>query len=421
MGTDNRESDFKKKAKKKRHTTVFTGPQKESSKSGGRTSKGPQRPSMGDLDANRALLRHLDALAKGEIGRSSTGGGIGSTLREAFLDARNQLGALKDLDFGPQEEEFGGDLPGFTALAMPSRDSYLAPFLQAEQAANEAHAASTGVINQGAEQLVNRLNQGQEQFVADRDELGREEAMRRRLAQQELDQTLAPSGLAQELGVAPGIQAEGALIQGLANMANQSQDSLNENMAESQAQGFQSRLESADASKTNALATAANTLQTLLAQIGVGKAEAEQAFTQDSNRVRATNQQNEASARREFQKLQEEQRQAEEKLVQERQAIIDEYSMPAWEATRPLRAIRNENALAFFEGLIDNVAGKARSPQAKRAILEVLPEQIRIAREEGDGNFNEKVLRQWVEEYFSDKKILDEEALMKDPRVRGLG
>lgn len=321
----------------------------------------------------------------------------------------------------PVEDTVEAGPPGFQALALPSLDDFLAPYIAAEGAANEAYEASKGVIEESAQTLVDRLNRGQEQFVADREGLAQQEAIQRRMQAQELDQIVAPSGLAKELGVDNDIAAEGALLKGLAQMANQSQDEINNNMAESQARGFQSRLEGAESSKAASLATAANTLQALLAQIGVGKADAQREYTSEANRIRATNQQNELAARQQWLQEQEAQRQAEERLAADRQALIDKHSMDAWEAQAPLRRQRNPRAFGFIESVLKNVAGDSRSPQAKQAVLQALPGLMQTARESGQGTFNEQVLRGWIDEYFSGKRILDEEALMRDPAARGLG
>lgn len=307
---------------------------------------------------------------------------------------------------------------GYTPISGPSRDSYIQPYLDAEAAAREAHTAGRGVIEDATAELNRDLNANQEQFLAERAEAQEAEALRREFARQQQEEVLAPSGLAAELGVDSEIAGEAALLKDLAAQADNSQDSLNENMGDSQAQDFQSRLESAEASKANAFANASNNLQALLSQIGLEKAGAERAYEQDAASVQQANAQSKANAQQRYRQFQQEQAEQELKFREQQMQLVDEFSTPAWEAKAPIRRAENPKAYGFTEALIEQVAGDQRSSTAKRAVLTMLPRALALAAEpveNDDGTitkgtrFNEAIIRDWIEEYFSDRKVFDAE------------
>lgn len=354
------------------------------------------------------------AVGGGEV-LAPAGGEAGARARE-IMDATAMLDAIKA---AADEQGSGADGYGFTPLAEPSLDSYIAPYMQAEQAANEAYDASTKVIETGADQLEGRLNESQEQFEARQAEAAQSEALRRQFAAQQQEEILAPSGLAQELGVDPGIEAEGALLKSLAAQANTSQQGLTDRMSEAQAQDFQTRLESAAASEQNALAVASNNLSQLLQQIGLGKAEAERQHASDVNSIRNQNAQLESQARREYQSMVEAEEKARAQYETEQMKLVEGATKDAWELAEPMRAQKNKKAMEFFDYLTDTY-GRSKDSASMREALRALPEEVAAWNAEMNTSLNPRVLAQWVQEFYGNKRVFDPEAFLQaggDPAI----
>lgn len=287
------------------------------------------------------------------------------------------------------------------SLSAPSLDSYIAPYLQAEEAAKGAHEVGTAEIQAAAERHLERLAQTEAQYSQEQAQASQAEAAHRAFFQAQLDQALTPSTLAQELGAAPGLEAEAGLIQALAQQANQAQDELNTNMQQSQAQQFVDRTEGAQQSEANSLAVAQNNLSALLQQIGLGKAQAEQQYNQDLNSVEQANAQAADQARRQWMEYQAAQQQGVLEDLAFQEQLVGESTVHPWEQKFDSRARQYPKAMNFFQNYLDTYAGTERLPENRQAAIAKLPDALAVYQEATGTKLNPQIITEWINEYYS--------------------
>lgn len=173
-------------------------------------------------------------------------------------------------------------------LPTVNHSDYVAPFDQAESAARAAHDAAIPAINELHAGLVSRLGSigadQQSQMSAQR------AALEQRVGAQNAEMASARTGLvdslkaqgvdvAQLLGMA---DAGGLARQEAAQQNGQAQVDLQSRLADVAKQSMDSRLTDAESSKTEAANVANATLQQLLGQIGMRRADSERQYTADT-------------------------------------------------------------------------------------------------------------------------------------------
>ena len=350
-------------------------------------------------------------------------GAAGARARDgaAFAGANNVLGAIDgaknvvdQLGAWAGQERGIRDAIAAAQIAVPGLDQYMAPFDQAETAANASAEAGRGVIGGAYDELEGDLAQNQAEFAADQAAIADRQARERRLMEQETARNSNPSGLARELGVAGDLEGEQGLLDALSSQGNQSADSLTQRMEQSQAQDFNSRVEGVGASEAAALANTQANLQALLGQIGLGRADAQRQHTSDAAGIQRQNADAARTIRQEFQDQQQQEQQDQDDWRNEQAGLLKGAEEDPWDGEAfDRRAEANPKATSFFMTMIDDLGGKRNRRTAAKAKGE-LDNYLQQYREEAvkakvtPTNFNRKVLLDWIDDYFSDRRIINE-------------
>ena len=350
-------------------------------------------------------------------------GAAGARARDGaiFAGVNNVLGAIDGAKnvvdqlgaWAGQEREIR-DAIAAAQIAVPGLDQYMAPFDQAETAANASAEAGRGVIGSAYDELGTDLETNQAEFGADQAAIAERQARERRLMEQETARNSNPSGLARELGVAGDLEGEQGLLDALSSQGNQSADNLTQRMEQSQAQDFNSRVEGVGASEAAALANTQANLQALLGQIGLGRADAQRQHASDAAGIQRQNADAARQIRQEFQDQQQQEQQDQDDWRNEQAGLLKGAEEDPWDGEAFDRRVEaNPKATSFFMSMIDDLGGKRNRRTAAKAKGE-LDNYLQQYREEAvkakvtPTNFNKKVLLDWIDDYFSDRRIINE-------------
>ena len=363
-------------------------------------------PTFGDSRGGFELQTPAIDAIKGGAARKGAQGFFGAIdLAKSVMGEASAVAA--------QEREIR-DAIAAAQIAVPGLDQYMAPFDQAETAANASAEAGRGVIGGAYDELEGDLAQNQAEFAADQAAIADRQARERRLMEQETARNSNPSGLARELGVAGDLEGEQGLLDALSSQGNQSADSLTQRMEQSQAQDFNSRVEGVGASEAAALANTQANLQALLGQIGLGRADAQRQHTSDAAGIQRQNADAARTIRQEFQDQQQQEQQDQDDWRNEQAGLLKGAEEDPWDGEAFDRRVEaNPKATSFFMSMIDDLGGKRNRRTAAKAKGE-LDNYLQQYREEAvkakvtPTNFNRKVLLDWIDDYFSDRRIINE-------------
>lgn len=315
----------------------------------------------------------------------------------------------------PTAPEFDPAAYGYVPIAGPARDGYLRPFDDAEAAARRAHKASSAVIDDTYTGLGETLDQNQAEYAEDLAEQQKLRAAERALVARQQAESFGTGSLAQELGVDGDLAAQASLLADLQRQSDQGAKTVADELATSQAQDFQSRKESVEGGRGAAQATAATNLESLLGQIGLGRAEAERQFAADAASVQNRNAQGLAQARAAYQRDLEAREKEFERYVTDQEKLAENFTIPVWDQRSPKtqeRMRRNPKAMEFFDFYIGEV-GDSRTPRNMREAIRGLDAAAQGWKEATGQSIDTKVLAQWLREYYGEESIFDEEAFIR--------
>lgn len=308
-------------------------------------------------------------------------------------------------------------------LSLPDRNSYLAPYVQAEAAANESFNAGKGVITGAFGELRGDLDRNQSEFVADQGAVDQQQAMERRLIAAQEAESFKPSGLSQDLGLAPGLAQEQALLSALSQQGATAADNLADRMTASQAQDFKSRQEGVGHSEASAMANAQNNLQALLGKIGLSKADAERQYTNDVNAIQQQNQANERAIRDQFLAQQQQQMADMERFEKQQLKLLKDSETDPWDGDiLDTRLQANPVAMGqFFLPLIQDFGGP-RNARTGAALKAQLDDYLTAFQEETGRSLDKATISKWIDDYYSNRRVIDENKFVRfggDPSYLG--
>lgn len=242
--------------------------------------------------------------------------------------------------------------------AAPDRGAYMRPFDEAEQRANAAYKAAGPEIAQQYDQLRQQIGQGasdadarQAQILA---AVGADQSSARSTIEQ-LQGGTARDLAAQSGGLTPSLDA-GSAVTANQNIANllaqaQAQKTLLGNTANAEDQSIGSRRLDADAGQAAAGANARNNLDSILNQLGLGRAQAERQYQGDVQQRGAQ----EAELRMKY-------HQQELDTLQEQQKAADQMA-------KALDRVSTTPSQDFQKGMVDRAA---RFPMATKVFRDIV-------------------------------------------------
>lgn len=406
----------------RRRKSVHTGAQGGSKSQQQATAESLARRNT-NADAMRAYAAQREAYAAGEPGRQGirdgfvTPGKVQSGIQNLLqiIQGSRDMGAFgrSITEAREQEEEAQanslGEALSYLKLSAPSLESYVGPYDEAKTAAQDSYGQAKGVINDEYAQLGTNLNAQQDAHRQEAAALEKQQMMARRLGEANQAKNLQSSVLESELGVDGAVQGEVALLEDLQRQANQGSDALADRMDVASAAEHSSRVQGVEGSRAAAQSNASVNLSALLSEIGLARAGAVRQHGQDSNAVANQNAQNEQRARESFQKQEEQRAKDEQKYEKDQRALLSKFEVDPWDGDNlDLRMRNNPKATAFFMEYKDLVGGK-RDGASKHRALAQLDEAIAVYQTKNGIKLNPQVMRNWIDEYYSNKKIVDEQ------------
>jgi hypothetical protein len=371
----------------------------------GRTPSSPRRRRRGFGSANRkSWYRRAQQGYEDRKATEETAAAQEASVLEALMQAA-----------------FGGGAEEPLYLGAPSRDTYLQPFVEAEKRANDAYTKTVPELQSIYADLRSRMK------ATDAD-LQSATAMYRNEREGDIGRALAEAGAPQAEQAALVAGGETATGQEQAQAANLDNLRATYDAERARANRFQQidaasaadHMRNADTSEAAAGANARNTLDKVLAQIGIGKADAEQQFNRDSQEISRANEQMRRQSEAAKRDLAMQQLNAYLALEKSRADRAVTSGRKQFDAMIPDLSAKYPRQWQIFNDIIAETKGKGQQGRANAlAILE----EVRGGLEDGS-LYGVKVtperLRSWIDAYYDEEEGVDEglfEQLGGDPRT----
>lgn len=348
----------------------------------------------------------------------------------ASMDAAGRSAFRGVMDILDQVRDMGREARGYSdyvkqnapAFAEPDLASYLAPYEQAEKAAQESYDHGTGVITDSYGRLGEKMRASQAEYEAAMGASNRQ-AREARALTADSGREIVEGSLAQSLGLTNDLQAQAGLLAETDRQAAQAADLLAQQAVSAQQANNASAVESLAGAEANAQGVAARNLSQLLSQIGLEKAGAQRQYEQDLNQVRMANAQAQQQAHQQYLEMVNAEAKQRADWEKEQERFIKGATRDAWGSENVrLRQNANPKATEFFLKFLDHVGGSRDIRSAQRAHDE-LSDRIERYENEFKVRLNERVLRNWIDEYYSKARTFIPNLYEGDPdyaRQRGV-
>jgi hypothetical protein len=301
----------------------------------------------------------------------------------------------------------GGDGPNL--IGGPDRGAYMRPYDEAERRANESYGRAVPELANLYKGLEGEIASGNRDFTGQVDRL---QAEREGQMSQRMADLRAAAGPSQAALVEGGEAATGATSQLAAqeealNAAYDAERGRNQRLDQVDAQAATARDADVDTAATNSSANARNNLDSILQQVGIGRADAESQYQRDARSVAEHN----ASAKDAY---------ADEQRAQGEQDLQNWITMNTGlaEAATTSRRSMFESAVgelssayprqySAFNDIIGSAKGKGA--MGKASALKIL-EQALPGLKDGSmygARFNDSRLRQWIDAYYDEDEQID--------------
>lgn len=320
----------------------------------------------------------------------------------------------------------------------PDMSGYVRPYDEATQRAKDAYAASTPVINQLADELKTKLagsraeaaQQGADSLAAMRaanaQVLGNTQAMNGQV----LADIAAQGGQIQQGAPTSAAQAMAQALQ--SNLASQGSNYERSAQALTQARdaSVADRLNGVEGMRANSLSNAQVNLDSILNQLGIGRANAERQYQGDLSNYQqqvANTKLNEAKLRLDQAKQNHDNELQLDKNYAQAKASASQTAGETWQQTdMPQLVTQFPKTYAVFQEILSNT-GSSKGPVAQALAMNALNDlksrdQRALAQQIGftpdQGTYD--MLSQWIQSYFDATPSMNMEKLAQELAKRNL-